>query len=252
MFLTKRFTDQLHTRYLGHDFRYFPITGSTNEDAWALVKDQYQNGMVVLAGHQKKGRGRQGAPWHSAPDTGLTFSIVYTLTINAEKLGLLALLSGVAVITAAKKFTGIPMQLKWPNDILARGKKMGGILVETRRQKDMYLVVVGIGLNVNCRQEEFAPELAASATSIFMESGTKIQREDFLAGILMQYEYYLENLKQVIPQWNIFCSHHGDMVTFRHGAEQIRGRFMGVNEFGHAIIEHNERQEIFSEGRLTL
>ncbi len=250
MFLTKRFQDHLQTSYLGHDFHYYPITESTNSDAWNLVEDQFSNGMVVLAGHQKKGRGRHGAPWRSSPDSSLTFSIVYSISIPPEKLGLLSLLSGVSVVTAAKNFIETPMQLKWPNDIMARGKKAGGILVETRRKGSEYLIVVGMGLNVNERQEEMPKDLETIATSLFIESGVKIQREDFLAEILVKYEYYLNNLKQVIPQWNIFCTHYNDIITFHQGSEIIEGKFVGVNENGYAIIEQDGITRTYSGGRL--
>jgi len=221
-------------------------------DAWNLIENHFTNGVVILAGHQKKGRGRRGTEWYSTPDSSLTFSIVYTVSLPMEKLGLLSLLSGVSVVTAAKKLVDIPMQLKWPNDIMARGKKMGGILVETRKQKQEFIIVTGMGLNINEQREELPPELQNSATSLFIESGLRVQREDFLANILMQYEYYLNNLKQVIPQWNIFCSHHNDIITFHQGDQTIKGKFLGVDENGYARIEQDGIIRTYSGGWIQL
>ena len=131
-----------------------------------------------------------------------------------EKLGLLALLSAVAVATGIRVSTGFGPAVKWPNDIIVNHRKLCGILVETRRAKDKTIVVTGIGLNVNGRKIDFEGDLKETATSINIETGNKTIREYLLAQILYHFEYYLENMRQVIPQWRFLCAHKNQKIFF--------------------------------------
>ncbi len=250
--MTKLFRDKLTTKYLGRTLHYFPVTESTNAAAWNLVAEGCENGTVVLADHQLKGRGRRGSEWHSTRDYSLIFSVIYHIDIPPEKLGLLALLSGVSVVDGARVNLSFPLQLKWPNDIVFQGKKVGGILIETRRKNDGFIVVAGIGLNVNERNEDLMGELKHTATSIYIESGKRVRREALLASILFYYEYYLENLHEVIPQWNTACAHYDQVTSFHSGKEVIEGTFHGVTENGYAVIESMGKKRIFSGGGIEI
>ena len=252
MFMIKRFQDKLTTRYMGREMKYYQMTESTNQDAWHLYEEEYIKGSVVLTDRQYKGRGRHGSHWFSTKDTSLTFSIIYEVTLPMEKLGLLALLSAVAVATGIRVSTGFGPAVKWPNDIIVNHRKLCGILVETRRAEDKTIVVTGIGLNVNERKIDFEGDLKATATSINIETGNKTIREYLLAQILYHFEYYLENMRQVIPQWRFLCAHKNQKIFFHQGKNIIEGIFLDLDEYGHALIETNGKVETYSGNSIIL
>ena len=118
--------------------------------------------MIIITDYQKSGRGRRNNKWISTPGDNLTFSLVLKEN-NAKKLHLLSILCGVAIVDGIRKFTNIDCSLKWPNDIILNKKKVGGILIETKKNNNDTYAVIGIGLNIN--QEEIPKNLKSIASS---------------------------------------------------------------------------------------
>ncbi len=157
----------------GTPIHYFPETGSTNDVAAALAEAGAPEGTTVVASAQTAGRGRFGRTWFSPAGAGLYVSVVCRNPVVAP---LLTLAGGVAVADGVRAATGLPVQIKWPNDIVVhsgrppRRRKLAGVLAEASSAADgLHHVILGFG--VNLRSAAYPPALAATATSIETELG---------------------------------------------------------------------------------
>ncbi len=151
---------------------------STMLEAAALAQEGCIHGTAVVAEQQTAGIGRHGHSWHSEPGAGLYVSVVLRLELPPSEMPVLTLALGIAAGEAIALSTGLPCDLRWPNDILAGGKKVAGILVQIVDNA----AIAGIGINVN--HLSFPPELTAEATSIRLALGCEIDREMLLQQLL--------------------------------------------------------------------
>jgi BirA family transcriptional regulator, biotin operon repressor / biotin---[acetyl-CoA-carboxylase] ligase len=153
----------------------FRTVGSTNDEARALAEAGAPAGTVVLAEAQTRGRGRRGRGWYAQPGESLLLSIVLRAdrTGRADLPGVLPLRVGIATARAIEAVTGLGAGIKWPNDLVAGGRKLGGVLCEgtVEGARDAF-VVAGIGLNVLQEPDGWPPDLRGAATSIAAEGGT--------------------------------------------------------------------------------
>ena len=162
-------------------------TGSTNSDAMTAARAGAPHSSVYLADEQTAGRGRGGHGWHSTAGEGLYVSVLLRLPIPAARLPLLPLAVGLAAADAIRTVTGLPVDLRWPNDLLIGERKAGGILVESQiDSRSLPHAVAGIGVNVH--QREFPPGLASPATSLDLASGIRINRQTLLVALLKSLE----------------------------------------------------------------
>lgn len=143
--------------------RHFRRTDSTNARARALAEGGAPHGTVVTADEQTSGRGRQGRAWTAPPGKALLYSAIVR---PLDKDHLLPLAAPLAVCDAAESLApGIECQIKWPNDIWLEERKLAGVLIEAKPQDDW--AVIGIGLNLTIANDEFPPDLRATAVSLF-------------------------------------------------------------------------------------
>jgi BirA family biotin operon repressor/biotin-[acetyl-CoA-carboxylase] ligase len=150
-------------------------TGSTNADMVArAAAGEDIAGTVLITEHQSAGRGRQGRSWAAVPGAQITMSLgVDASGVAAERWGWLTLATGVAIVDAVREATGIEAGLKWPNDVLAGGGKLAGILAEVAAPQSV--IVVGLGLNVTLRSDEIAAPEATSLAELGVESPDRHQ-----------------------------------------------------------------------------
>lgn len=178
----------LDSRLLGQrGWLWLGETASTNTEAALRAMEGAPEGTVIVAERQMRGRGRRGHNWFSAPRS-LAFSVILRpqAPTTPERLTLLA---QHAVASAVEEQTGLRPLRKLPNDLLLDGRKFCGVLVEAGyRGSDMDWAVVGIGVNVNAREEDFAGSLADAATSLYAASGRRQSRARLLARILEHLE----------------------------------------------------------------
>jgi BirA family biotin operon repressor/biotin-[acetyl-CoA-carboxylase] ligase len=159
-------------------------TGSTNADLLAAAARGAPSGSVLVAGQQTAGRGRLGRAWQSEPGTALTFSVLLRPDkVPPARRGWLPLLAGVAAVTAIRAQTGVPASLKWPNDVLAPGGKLAGILAE----QSAAAIVTGIGLNVTASPAGLPP---GQATSLKAAGGRNLDCQHLLVAILTELEHW--------------------------------------------------------------
>jgi BirA family biotin operon repressor/biotin-[acetyl-CoA-carboxylase] ligase len=176
--------DSLRVRLPRRGIVWLDTAATTMTEAARLAVAGCPAGTFVVAEEQTAGLGRHGRGWQSERETGLYVSIVLRPSLEPDSLPVLTLALGLAVQEAIASATGILCDLRWPNDVLAGGKKCAGILCQTADSA----VVAGIGINVN--QQAFPPELAASATSLRMISGGPHSREDLLVELARSVDSY--------------------------------------------------------------
>ncbi|UCD38282.1 MAG: biotin--[acetyl-CoA-carboxylase] ligase [Fidelibacterota bacterium] len=241
--------ENLKTGYLGRQVTYLASTGSTNAELWRLVDDgRAVPGQLVVTDDQRSGKGRAGRRWFSGPGLGLTFSVFLRPLLPLEQLGLLSLAAGVAVVDALAN-EGLQAKLKWPNDILVDGRKLGGILIESRVSDNKPMVVLGVGLNVNEEQADFPEELHLTAVSVRMVLMQQVQREVLLAGILNRMEELLEGgIGAVVSLWKDRCAHLNQSMRYHGPAGPIVGRFLGVNAEGQGQLSVGDQIHLVTAG----
>lgn len=254
MFDLSLFQNNLFTNYFGQSIQYYPRLDSTNTKAWELISKNTPNGTVVITDNQLKGRGRQSNKWNSIPGKSLTFSIIIYPNALPGQINLYSLIAGLAISDCLIEYD-IQAQLKWPNDILINGKKVGGILCESKISGGVIKsLVIGIGLNVNENITELPETLRGNATSLMIESGKQFQLEILLANILNHLEHRIltkdETHSQLID-WEKRCAHLNQKVTFRSGNEIVNGVFKGLTKIGQAIISKDGKEINFNSGEIV-
>lgn len=175
------------TKWAGAKRVHYQVTDSTNTQAKCLAEEGYPHGTVVTADCQSAGRGRRGRFWESPKEGGLFMTLLLRPQIEPNVASMLTLVAAMAVTRAIRKLTELPVQIKWPNDIVLNGKKICGILTEMSTETDhIHYVVVGIGINVE--NENFPEEIRQTATSLFLESGKRTNRTELLEVVLEEFE----------------------------------------------------------------
>lgn len=246
----------LQARYLTGPVHHFETLASTNDLAKDLGARGAPEGTVVVAETQTHGRGRLGREWDSPPGVGLYVSVLLRPQLPPEELPQITLTTAVAVVRAVRRVTGLAPGIKWPNDLLLDGKKLGGILTEMESESDVIRhLVVGLGLNVN--NPEFPPDLAATATSLALAAGRSFSRVRLLQAWLEEFEalydrFLRREFPDILEEWKRHTVTLGKRVTVRQGPREIRGEALDVAPDG-ALLLRQDRGEIVrvTSGEIT-
>src|SRR3990172_3576194 len=167
----------LKTRYIGKNIHAFSLTDSTNTKAFELAMHGAPEGSLVVAESQRKGKGRLGRRWESPKEVNIYTSIILRPRISPSSASQITLLAAVAAARAIEKTTKILPDIKWPNDLLIRGKRVPEILMELDSEADMVnFIVLGIGIDVNMEPTSLPPDVANVATSLKNETGKRLER----------------------------------------------------------------------------
>ena len=226
-------------------FCYQSLT-STNDVARELAASGASEGVGVLAFEQTAGRGRQGRTWLSPAGEGLYFSIVLRPSLKARESPILTLASAVAVAETLIVDFGVAADIKWPNDVMASGRKICGILVESATERDqLQYAVLGIGVNV--AQRSFPADLSQPATSVFLELGADVPLQDMLRPLLARvdrwYRAAIIDSQLTISRWEELSSYaRGREVIIASPEGSIEGRTRGLTPNGALVIELDDGQ----------
>jgi BirA family transcriptional regulator, biotin operon repressor / biotin---[acetyl-CoA-carboxylase] ligase len=231
--LRQRLRGSLFGKRIYHFFK----VDSTNRVALELGHAGEPEGAVVLAEEQTGGRGRAGRTWHSERAAGIYVTLLLRPKLAPVQAPLLTMMAGLSAHAAIQAQTQLGVDLKWPNDLLVGGKKLGGILTEMHAEPgQVRFVIVGIGLNVN--QEKFPSELSAAATSLRIESGRAQSRMELLVRLLREFESdynrFLSEGPESVPQRFAAISSYaqGKRVRVVNGKESFTGTTAGVGPEG--------------------
>ena len=220
----------------------FDSLPSTNTEAARQASLGAAEGLCVVAREQTAGRGRRERAWVSPKDAGLYFSVVLRPRLDAREWPLITLAAAVAARDALEEACALDADIKWPNDLLASGRKLCGILAETAEGRAGRAVVLGIGINLNNRA--FPPELLASATSVEEQTGRAPDTEQLLASLTRQLARRYEELQapggstQIVREWESRSSYaHGRRVRVALARETFEGITRGLAPDGALRVE---------------
>lgn len=232
----------LKTEIIGHDIHYFKEVDSTNNVAKYLAEDGAEEGTIVVAEIQNRGKGRRGKTWISPPG-GIWMSIILRPDIPPFSAPQLTLVTGVAVAKTLKKELKLDVGIKWPNDILIGDKKVCGILTEVNASVNkVNYVVVGIGIDMNVDVPLFPQDLQKDATSLKNELDTEINGPILVQKFLLEFESlynkFIEGkFPEILSEWRILSQTIGKQVEVRTRGKTVRGEAVGINKDGVLILE---------------
>jgi BirA family biotin operon repressor/biotin-[acetyl-CoA-carboxylase] ligase len=263
----------LKTRRIGRSILVYEQTASTNDVAGEYARNPDHDGLVIFAEEQTAGRGRTGAAWLSPPGESLLFSFVLIDFKAGNEL--LSLACAVGVAEAIGQVGGHYAAIKWPNDVMLDGKKVAGILVESRRvdraaaeaacdpwpvtrdpsderratsdairatsHGSQVTTVIGIGINCHQTKDDFPEDLQATATSLDLAGGTTCQRVTVAKRVLTSLDHWIRaaerSKKQVIETWSRLSTQLGQRVALSYNGKQFTGNCIGVDPENGLILQ---------------
>lgn len=248
---------RLTTRLLGHPTYFYAQIGSTNTEAIRLAYEGAPDGTLVIADSQSAGKGRLGRRWFAPPGSALLFTLLLRPRLSPVQAQRITMACSLGVARAVESLTGVPARIKWPNDLVVSGKKLGGVLTELSTVTDGVLdyAVVGIGLNVNLHPAEL-PETMTPPTSLLVECGQPVSRLALLIRLLTECEaLYLPLCAGWSPHeaWREALETIGQQVQVGTAEEVIRGRAVDVTETGALVVEDEAgARHVILAGDVTL
>ena len=216
---------------------------STNDEAKRII---VQNDFhVIIAERQTKGRGRLGKKW-SSPNSGNIYMTI--CTENDHSNSPLSLITGLICKRAINKISNkLLVSLKWPNDILVKDKKIGGILVEKEIQKEITRTIIGIGININIKKQE-------SWWGDLSNYNLETKRNELINQILLEFISMSKNMNpNWMDEWRDSCIHMNKQIKIEVGnSSKKEAFFKDIDENGNAIIETDEGKKVISSGEISI
>lgn len=233
--------EALKTKTLGRKIIYFERLNSTNETAWDLASKGEEEGAVIIAKIQEKGKGRLGRSWFS-PEGGLWLSFILKPSLKISEVNKITLMAGVSIAESIREKYDLDARLKWVNDVLIHGKKISGILAESSiTGRKVNFVILGIGVNVNI--VHFPTELRKIATSLAIELGKHVSITDFTLTLISRLEKNYLALKRrrgsakIINKWKKYSDTIGRNVEVSCDSEIYRGEAIDLDRNGFLILK---------------
>lgn len=246
---------------IGHSIHWLGTTGSTNDVASRLAEIGAAEGTTVVAEAQTAGRGRHGRAWFSPAGAGLYASVILRPSKEAcaagreNPIALLTLAAGVAIADAVRIATGLPAEIKWPNDVMIGRRKLAGILAESAGHASAAPFIV-LGFGVNLQEAAYPVELAARATSIEAETNRPADRAQIFAEILACVaERYAalraEKFDAILSDWRRLApSLRSALIEWDSPAGVVRGRAEDIDGGGALLVRVGDRIERLIAGEI--
>ncbi len=233
---------RMTTGWVGHPVLFYESIDSTNLRAKLAAENGAVQGTLLAADMQTAGRGRRGRSWISPPGTNVYYTLLLKPEYPADRVSAVTLVMALAVAEGICATCGLKADIKWPNDIVVGGKKVCGILTEMSVEQDyIHYVVIGVGINVAL--QEFAPEVAQTATCLQQECGRKVSRSALVANIMKaferDYEIFLKTLDMsgLLAEYNELLVNRGREVRVLDPKGEFTGTSAGINEKGELLVE---------------
>ena len=247
-------------KLIGREVLFFSEIDSTNREARDRAEKEAIEGTVVIADSQSRGKGRLGRSWESPSGANLYLSIILRPRISLPAAAQITLLAGIAAARALSGVSGLECRIKWPNDIFLRGRKLAGILAEMEgKGAKVRFIILGIGVNVNWRREDFPVGLRETATSLCAETGKEISRVAVAAGFLHEMEReYSSFLREgfsarLREEWSRLSWVLGKRVTLSLPEGTISGQALGLDPEGALLVLDGEgKTHRFIAGEVSL
>lgn len=236
--LPDEISDGLQTKFFGKKIISYNSTASTNDIAYNLAEQKAQEGTLVIAEEQLKGKGRLGRNWVSPQGKGIYATLILRPQLAPNEAGKITLMAAVGIAKAIRSYTGLDSLIKWPNDILVDNEKVCGILTEMSAEQDLVnFVILGMGVNINTEKHE----LPKGATSLKLKSKKEVNRLGFLKMMLQELEQeYLKiknkNFAEIINQWRNLSLTLGKRICIKYKDDFLEGQALDIDEQGALIV----------------
>ena len=238
-------------RMIGKEVMVFPETDSTNDVAWGYAGQAENSGVIVLAESQRAGRGRfSDRSWYDVPGNSILMSVL----VDAELVDgeILSPLLSLAVAKSLKNDCCIDVGIKWPNDVLAGGKKVSGIMVESRVVKGRQWYVLGIGINCNQGKGDFPEYLTDIATSVYIESGEIVHRNILVVSLVNKIDKLLSGCidrESICREWMELNCDLGREVSVISDGDVYQGEVLAVEPMSGITLKFEDGKTKFFDAR---
>lgn len=235
----------LSTRWAGKNLLYFDEIDSTNNEIKREAENGAPHGTLAVADYQSGGKGRRGRVWKSPHGVGIWMSILLRPELSPASAPMMTLPAAMAVADGIREVCGLDTLIKWPNDVVVNGKKVCGILTEMSADPDaINYIVVGIGINVNT--ETFPEDIAATATSLFLETGSRVRRGPVIGAIMKafekDYDRFLEagDMTKLCDDYNSRLANRNNKVQVIRPEGNYTGIALGINNRGELMVRRDD------------
>ncbi|HAM70255.1 MAG TPA: biotin--[acetyl-CoA-carboxylase] ligase [Verrucomicrobiales bacterium] len=246
-------------RVVGREIHVFRETTSTNDVVERMARDGLAEGVVVFAESQTRGRGRLSRRWVSSAGKGLWLSVLLRPRLQPLGATRITIAAATSLVRAVRRVVGLETEIKWPNDVLVRGRKIAGILTELAAEVDSIKhLVLGMGVNANQSASDFPAELKGLATSLRLEAGAAVDRPALAAAILEELELDYSRIcdgrfDEVAAEWEQGCSTLGRPVRIQVGDRIVQGRAEALDPEGALLVRtHHGNLERVLGGDVTV
>ncbi len=247
----------LCTKWLGKDTVFFSTCDSTNTRLQELANAGAKEGTVVISEEQTAGQGRNGRNWNSPKGEGIFLSMLLRPEFKPRYASMITLVTALAVCSALGKNGVERLFIKWPNDIVASGKKLCGILTKMSTDAEaIQYIIVGLGINVN--QKNFHPEIAKIATSLYIETKEEKSQVNIIADFLSAFETYYEqfritkDLSLLKEEYNQKLVHRNSMVRIIEEGREKTVKALEINEKGELLVEEQGQIRTIIAGEISV
>ena len=251
-------TQNLNTKFLGKRVYYFDSTDSTQNFAMEIASNDKENGTVIISKKQTVGRGRMKRKWKS-PTGGIWMSIIIHPKFDVSYTTLVPIATSLALCMAIEKILKIKPELKWPNDVTLKGKKVAGVLVDTSIiSNEIENMVLGVGINFKIKPHELASTI--KKTPNFYGVTTLVKKNERALPLVHQFLYELENVFQLInsrrikkikSEWTKRSSTIGRNVSIITSEGNVSGKAVKIDSDGALIISNGKKAERILVGDIT-
>ena len=242
MFGQHELESRMDTEWAGRPVKFYDSLGSTNLQAKMDAENGAPEGTLIVADMQTAGRGRKGRAWSSPAGTNVYFTLILKPDLAVELSSMVTLVMGLAVAEGIRNVSGVETGIKWPNDIVVNGKKVCGMLAEMSVEREyIHYIVVGAGINVG--KQDFPPEIADTATSLWAECGQEVPRAELIAGVMKAFEECYAvfrrdgNLAGLAERYSALLVNQGREVRVLDPKGEFQGIARGINDTGELLVE---------------
>lgn len=236
---------RMTTEKIGQAVFSYKILDSTNNEIRKMAEQGAQDGTLVLAEEQDKGKGRRGRSWVTPAGSAVAMSLLLRPSIAPANASMITLVMGLAVTAACRELYHLDAQIKWPNDVVVNGKKICGILTEMSSEID-YINYVVIGTGINTYVQKFPEELLQTAVSIHELFGTRPNRAELIACCMKKFESYYgqflktEDLSLLMDEYNGYLAGKNGIVRVLEPGNEYCGISEGINAKGELQVKRED------------
>jgi BirA family biotin operon repressor/biotin-[acetyl-CoA-carboxylase] ligase len=243
-------TKNIIKKHVGKKLIFLNEVDSTNNYAQRLAKEGEIQGSVVVCDHQHAGKGRLDRKWFSPRGLNLYLSFILRPDIKIEDVNVFTFITSIATVNTLYEY-GINSDIKWPNDVLINRKKVSGVLTELNISNNkLEYVVVGVGVNLNIHAAGLeGNKLLDTATSVYIEKGETVDRNQFLIKFLnnLDYcydDYILRGKEYIYKQWTCRWDGKDKIVRVSMDKETFEAKCIGLDDKGYMIVEKHSGEMI--------